>query len=275
MGRALQVITGQVTAPSTTFTAWTMAAGDSLTIRNCPFDARVQLLSAWADNQAAGTVRVRSPRLHDNVQGIRLGIVASTVQPLLPDGFIQRLFPQDTLVAEQTGSAVAADIETGALLVWYENLPGVEGRFIDVATLRDRMEQIVTIENTLALGTAGGYSGEEAINAEFDLLIANRDYALLGYLCSAECAVVGWRGADTGNVRVGGPGCDDNKEVTRNWFVTLSEQFQLPLIPVFNSANKAGFLIDGVQDENGTDVTVTSIVALLAEGTLPTAGSRR
>jgi len=36
------------------------------------------------------------------------------------------------------------------------------------------------------------------------------------------------------------------------------------MIPVFNSANKAGILIDGAQDENGADVTVQSIFAELA-----------
>jgi hypothetical protein len=33
---------------------------------------------------------------------------------------------------------------------------------------------------------------------------------------------------------------------------------------VFNSANRAGVLIDGAQDENGTDVTVTTLLALLS-----------
>ena len=40
---------------------------------------------------------------------------------------------------------------------------------------------------------------------------------------------------------------------------------QLPLIPVFNSANKDNTLLDVVQDENGADVTVNTIVGLLSE----------
>jgi hypothetical protein len=40
----------------------------------------------------------------------------------------------------------------------------------------------------------------------------------------------------------------------------------MPLIPVFNSANKGGILIDAAQDENGTDVTVNSIFAELSPG---------
>jgi hypothetical protein len=127
----------------------------------------------------------------------------------------------------------------------------------------NRIVNVFTVENTLSLGTSGGYSGEEAINAEFDLGKANVDYALLGYTVSAECAMVGWRGADTGNFRVGGPGNEVYKNLTADWFVRLSHAYDLPTIPVFNWSNKSGVLVDGVQDENGTDTTVTSIFAEL------------
>ena len=73
-----------------------------------------------------------------------------------------------------------------------------------------------------------------------------------------------WRGADTGNLGIGGPGNETLRHVTREWFVRLTERFGIPLIPVFNYANKAGILLDGAQDENGADTTVTSIFAELA-----------
>jgi len=267
MGAALELLTGIATAPGTTFTTLTMAAGNSATVRNAPLERRVWLLQAWVDAQGAGTFRIRSPRLHDNVQGIRLDTTTGYPVPLLPWGTPQRLVPQDTLVLEITGSATSGDIETGCLLVWYEDLPGVSSRFIDVATLKSRMANLLTVENTLALGTAGGYSGEEAINAEFDLMKANTDYALLGYLVDAECAAVRWRGSDIGNIGVGGPGEPDIRELTKDWFVVLTEKYGIPLIPVFNSANRPGILVDGAQDENGTDVTVTSIFAELGPTT--------
>jgi len=263
MGRALQVITGFVTAPGATLTAWTLGSGDSLTIRSTAIDSPIHLLQVWADNQVAGVLRIRSPRLHDNVQGIRLDVTGSDVSPLLPTGVMQRLITQDTLVAEQSGSATAGDIETGALLVMYENLPGVDARLASWEQVKPLIKHILTVENTLALGTAGGYSGEEAIDAEFDLLKANTDYALLGYLVDVECAVVGWRGIDTGNLRVGGPGSETLRNTTSEWFIRLNRLTGLPTIPVFNSANKSGILIDGAQDENGIDVTVTTILAEL------------
>jgi len=263
MGRALQVITGFVTAPGATLTAWTLGSGDSLTIRSTAIDSPIHLLQVWADNQVAGVLRIRSPRLHDNVQGIRLDVTGSDVSPLLPTGVMQRLITQDTLVAEQSGSATAGDIETGALLVMYENLPGVDARLASWEQVKPLIKHILTVENTLALGTAGGYSGEEAIDAEFDLLKANTDYALLGYLVDVECAVVGWRGIDTGNLRVGGPGSETLRNTTSEWFIRLNRLTGLPTIPLFNSANKSGILIDGAQDENGIDVTVTTILAEL------------
>lgn len=263
MPRALEVVTGFTTAPSTTFTALTMAAGNSATVRNATPGTGVHLIQAWGDRQTAGTFRARSPRLHDNVQGIRLDVAASDVKPLLPWGYTQRLVPQDALILENTGSGTAGDIETDSILVYYEDLPGSDARLATHSEVGPRVENLVTIENTLATGTAGGYSGEEALNAEFNLLKANTEYALLGYLVDAECATVRWRGSDLGNYGVGGPGDELGRDFTADWFVRLSRLYNLPTIPIINSANLDAVLIDAAQDENGTDVTVTSILAEL------------
>lgn len=132
------------------------------------------------------------------------------------------------------------------------------------------MVNLVTVENSLATGTAGGYSGEEAVNVESDLFKANTDYALLGYTVApvagatdGGAAVVRWRGADTGNLGIGGPANDLKKFLTNSWFIDLSNKTGLPCIPVFNSANRAGILLDAAQDENGVDILVTSIFAEL------------
>lgn len=257
-GPALQVVTGFVTAPSTTLTAWTLGAGDSLQIANCDFTKVVRLLNMWSDQQVAGFLGVRSPKLHDAVRGIRVKSVAATVTPLLPFGTFQRLFPQDVLTAEQSGSATAGDIETGVLLIHYEDLPGVAARFITYDELMKRGVNTKSVENTLALGTVGGYSGSVAINATEDLMKANTDYALAGYECDVECAVIGYKGPDTGNVRLGGPGNPSLKHVTGNFFVRLAREYNLPLIPVINAANKGATFIDGAQDENGADSVVSS-----------------
>jgi hypothetical protein len=264
MGKALELLTGFVTAPGTTLTALTMATGNSLTVRDAAADAEIRLLNTWVDAQAAGVWRVTSPRLHDTTQGIRFTIVASEPEPLFPKGVTQKLFKNDVLTAQLSGSATAGDIETACMLVYYSNMTGVDALFIGSDEIMRRGEHVFPVENTLSLGTAGGYSGEEAINAEFDLFKRDREYALLGYVCSAECAALRWRGSDTGNVGFGGPGHAERKELTGTWFKTLTEVHGMPLIPVFHSNNVGNILIDGAQDENGTDVTVNSIFVLLA-----------
>lgn len=263
MPAAIEILGGQVTAPSTTLTALTMFSGNSLTVRNARPDSSVRLLNCWADNQAGGTLRIRSPDLHDNVQGLRLPVVASEPRPLLPGVGKQHLTPQDQLIVELSGSATAGDLEQAFLLLQYDDLPGIEGRFLTFQQFEEMACELVSVENTLALGTAGGWSGEEALNAEYNLLRANTDYAILGYLVSAECGAIRWRGTDFGNLGVGGPGLSDAAELTREWFVWLAQMSGVPTIPVINSANMGAILIDGATDENGTDVTVSTILCML------------
>jgi hypothetical protein len=260
---AIELLTGFVTAPGATLTALTMASGNSLTIRNTALEANILLLNAWTKNQAAGVLRIRSPRMHDNVQGIRLGARATEPRPLLPFAAPQKLITQDTLVVELSGSATAGDIETACMLVYYPELPGIEAKLITPDELQTRMVDIMATENTILAGTTGGYTGEEALSAEFNQFKANTEYAILGYLCSVLCAAVRYRGSDFGNLGLGGPGHDYSRTFTANWFVDLSYQTGLPCIPVFNSANISNVLIDVAQDENGTDPTIQTICAEL------------
>jgi hypothetical protein len=264
MGVGLDTISGFVTAPGANFTPWTVGVGDTLQIRNSNPAKRTLLLEFWGYNQAAGTLRIRSPKLHDNVQGIRASLVPNSTDFLLPYPVNQLLYPQDVLIAEQTGSAVAGQIESGSLLVYYEDLPGVAGRFVAPADVTKRGVNIVNVELALTPGAAGGYSGQLALNSQFDLLQANTDYACLGYVCSARAATVAIRGPDTGNLRCSGPAEPSKRDQTCQWFWMLSNWTGIPLCPVINSANKAGTYIDVVQNQAGLAVTVNWIFAQLA-----------
>lgn len=266
MPKALEVIGFRATAIGATLAALTNNTGNSNIVRAAAPNTVAWLIQMWCDVQVAGTIRVRSPKLHDNVQGIRFDTVVSDVIPLMPWGVRQILYPQDTLTVELAGSAVAGDVEDACLLIYYDDLPGVQARLAKWSDIAGKIQQIVTVENTIATTTTGDWGGEEAINAEFDLLKANTDYALLGYTVDTEGGAVGWRGADTGNLRVGGPACETNRDLTTDWFKSLAIMLDLPLIPVFNSANKAGILIDAMQDENDANITVNSIFAELGSG---------
>jgi hypothetical protein len=261
---ALDLVTAQGTAIGATLAALAASTGDSLAIKNAPLEKPARILQLWCDVQVAGTLRVRSPKFHDNVQGIRYDTIVSDPRPLLPWGIGQRIYPNDVLTVELAGSAVAGDIEYVVLLNYYEDLPGAAARFINTEELKRRLLNIFTVENTIATGTGGGYTGSEAINVEFDQFHAGGQYALIGYTVDTECAAVTWKGADTANLRVGGPGDETERELTANWFKYLTEAFGIPLIPVFSAENKGGILVEAVQDENGADVTLTSIFAELA-----------
>src|SRR5258708_13438497 len=162
MPRILDTITGFVTAPGAAFTAWTLATGDSLAVRAAMPNSNIWLVGAWAWNQVAGVTRVRSPRLHDNVQGIRMRTPVNLVQNKIPlrltGGAAQKLFTQDTLIVEQTGSGVAGQIETGSLLLWYDDVPGVAGRFIDQATLKKNGANTMDQDDTVVTPPRAGYT---------------------------------------------------------------------------------------------------------------------
>lgn len=259
LGPALDIVSAQGTAISATISALVAVAGDSLAIKNSPLDSQSRILQFWSDVQVAGTGRIRSARLHDNVQGLRFDTIIGDLRPYMPWGVSQRVYANDVLSVELAGSAVAGDVETISLLIYYPDLPGIAARFIGPDELKTRGGNLSMVENTIATGTAGGYSGGEAINVEQDQFHAGKQYALVGYLCDTETATIAWRGPDTGNLRVGGPGEETERELTSDWFVRLSRAYGLPLIPVISAENKAATLIDAVQDENGADPTITSI----------------
>jgi hypothetical protein len=262
MGAMLEVVTGFVASAGGVFTACTPATGDSFNVRNFLAPDTAYLLDAWALGATAGTARVRSPRLHDNVQGIRAKFLASTPQPFLPDWARQVLYAQDTLILEINDAGAETDILT--IINYYTNLPGSNQQLFDWPTIEPRIRNILTNEVSLLSGASlGTYSGSVAVNSSFDLLKANTWYAILGYVTDTSVATIGIRGPDTSNFRVGGPGTNLRVE-TRDWFVRLAGVQGLPLIPVFNSANKAGTLVDVVHNTNAITTVCELILAELA-----------
>jgi len=261
-GPALDTITSTGTAIGATLAATTIATGDSFQIKNQNGNQPALLLQAWTDNQVAGEVRIRSPKMHDNVDALRSRVQIGILEPLLPWGMAQPLYPQDVETVELAGSAVAGDIESVVQQVYYSDLPGQNARFVTWDAMKGRVRNIVGQRIAITLGSTAGYNGARAINADADLLKANQDYAVLGMTTNTECAAICLRGPDTGNLRCSVPGEPGLIHHTNYWFKRLSVAFGLPLIPVINSANKGGTLIDCVNDENGG---TANVVIWLAE----------
>ena len=269
---ALEYVGGFTTAAGAALTAVT-SNGGPLTVRNFT-KGDAWLLQVWAQKQVnGGTTRIRSPRFHDNTNGISLRnnfpSAGGGRQILMPYGFPQRLIAQDTLTWESSGSATAGDIENSGGLILYENLDGANARFIDLTQLESRMVNIFTVVHALIGGTAGVFGAAQALSAAAsgDTTKANTDYALLGMTMSESTPInactVRVTGVDTGNLGIGIPVIPESNDITANWFLDLTKKYGRPLIPVINSANKGGTVFDVLNDENANTVTVTSIFAEL------------
>lgn len=262
-GPALDTVSSTGTAIGASLAATTIVPGDSFQIKNTNGGTPAWLLNFWAYNQVTGMARIRSPKMHDNVDAIRNRAVAGTIDPLMPLGLPQRLYSQDVLIVELAGSGTAGQIEDVIELIYYEDLPGQAARFIDVPTLGQRMVNMIGVRLAVTEGTTAGYSGQLAINANVDLMQANTDYALLGIHVDARVGAVCVRGPDTGNLRVSVPGEPSKLHVWGEWFPRLTRQYGKPLIPVINSANKAATFVDVVANQAGGTCNVTLLMMQL------------
>jgi len=266
MGRAMEVVAGFATNPGATFTVLTPSTGQSFTVRGTDISKGTWLLASWAFNATVGELRIRSPRLHDFNSGIRNRVTAAFSAPLYIENagyaYAQRLYAQDNLTVELTGGA--AEIDTASLLIAYDDLGGVAGRFIDFPTLKKIGLNVVTAEVTVTAVATGNFGGAVAINSSIDNLIANTDYAILGGLTDTRGDTVGITSVDFGNLRVGFPAEPSVRHILSNWFLKLATAFNAPYIPVFNSANKTQTTIDvQTNGAGGTYIINLELVQLL------------
>jgi hypothetical protein len=260
----LEHISGHI-ANVATLTNLTMNTGDSLNVRSFDTNKRAWLLNMWALVTSAGFTEVHSPRMHDNVHSLRYRIAANQPQPLLPLQCMQRVYPVDTLTAQLAGDATAGRQQPMSLLMYYEDVPGLASRLMAPKDVWARCVNLFAVETTITLGTVGDYSAGVAINANNDQFIANTDYAILGYVPDIAVGSIHWRGADIGNVRVGGPGVNNLVHVTGEWFLRLSDETGLALVPVINSQNKGGVIMDALMSQAGGTLNVSTVMAQLAK----------
>lgn len=259
----LELITCSTTAAGASGAAAAALTGDSLTVKNSKSPARI--LAAWNQNQADGFMQISKPSGHDTTRGFRQVVDGSNIMNLLPLGIPLEAEPQELLSVTIAGSATAGDVELCHLQMCYEDLPGVEGRFLKWSEMLKRIEmlKLTTIQATLT-GAAAGYTGSELITAESDLLQANRDYAVLGITTNVPCGSVFISGPDTAYQRCAVPGGVSEADYGRDWFCALARAFDMPLIPVLNSGNKASTFLGFTQNENNVSPQVSVCLGLLS-----------
>ncbi len=274
---ALDTVVGYTTGAIAALTNVTVAAGDSLAVRNAPFgsgsmayQSDIKLVGFWQFTNAVMQASLHSPRLHDNVLGMNFRTQAALADPRYPAaGFGQGLFPQDTLILQHKGSAAGGNIETSILSIYYGSLPGVDARLIDAASVHKNGLNIIGQDVPLTPGAGGGYTGATPINSSVDNFKANTDYALLGAFADVAAAAVTVKGIDSGNLRVGVPLNIANPHLAGRWFEYLTTQFGLAMIPVFNSANKSAITVEAVTNQAAAALNVTLVMVEMMPGSVP------
>jgi hypothetical protein len=271
MGLAIDTISFSVTQPNTG-AAMAAITGDAATIRNSAAGKDILCLAAWAKTQAvSGYTQILWPSGHDLVRGLRARHIYAQIDQIIPAGMPLAFRPQDPLTLTQSGSNTASDLQFLEMLIWYEDLPGVDAHLINTAYLRQHGSRVLTVEDTITASTEATYSGALAMNHAADLFRANTNYAIAGVQAGVIGAALTVRGPDTGNLRAPLPCNASPNSYNQDWFIRLSGEFGLPTIPVFNSANRAGTFIELVQDENKTAVPFSLVLVELDEGVQPTA----
>lgn len=254
----IELVSFLATAPSTG-AAGTILTGDSATIKNGK--GAIHTVAAWSTRQVAGFSQLIVPSGHDTTRNYRASVAIGAGLLTMPLDMQMKFDAQEVMANTIAGSAVAGDIELDSYLVFYENFPGIDMRTITPDQLESRVEKYTTVESSLAAVATGQYSSE-AINADSDLLKANRDYAVLGMNSRTAAHALTLQAPDFGNVRVGVPG-NLRPELTNQWFMLMSRVHGKPLVPVFNTGNKAQVNIGFCADENAATTLITVYLAML------------
>jgi len=275
MGLALETVVGYVSSltGSTTFDALTPNANQSFTVRSYVDGSSAWLEDIWAAAAAhPAQLSIKSPRLHDDVFGIRLAYTPLDVgsagadfnpQALIPGFIQQKLYSTDVLSV--TANGTSTDKVVGVFNVRYENLGGVNARLFTWETIRPLIANIAgLLVQPQASGTVGVFGTPVALNSAQQTLKANTDYAILGYTLSIPVAAVVINGVDLGNLNVGGPGSWDLHDVG-DFFIKQSVAYGTPHIPVINSNNQGGTTVAVADIVASTEPNVTLVMAELTQ----------
>ena len=258
---AIQTIAGFVTAAGAGTTVVTPAPGDTFTVPSFALTSKAYIEKVAASGAVVDFLRVRSPRLHDANQGLRLRIGGTLRRDLLPVSLQEQLYPSDTPIVELDATGAGS---IGILLSYaFDDLPGVQPLVDTWENIQPRIVHTMGCEVTVTSGAIGAWGASAAVNSTFDNFEAGATYALLGYLVRTACLGIAITGKDTGNLKIGGPGSDDPLE-TRNYFVAWDRLSTQPRIPIIQANNRGSTVVQNVDIAAGTVSTVTLFLAQLS-----------
>jgi len=261
MPRTLQTMAGFFTAAGAGTNVATPAPGDNFSVASFSPSSKAYLENVSAAGATTDFVRIRSPRLHDVNQGLRLFTGATKQRNLLPWGMNETLYSSDnpTVEIDATGAG------SGGILVTYgyDDLNGGNPRLDVWPSIQPRIVHVSGVEVDVTSGAIGAWGNGAAINSSFDNFEAGADYALLGYICSEPCLGVALTGKDTSNFKIGGPG-DGDPIKTREYFINAANETGRPFIPIIAANNKGGTILQNVDVAAATAIKVTLLLAQLA-----------
>ncbi len=245
------------TANTGLYQALAAANGDSLTVRSFNAPATAMLEEILYDASAVNAIRVRSPMFHDDVQGIRFTPGNAPTRVEMPQYASQALRSADTLIAEVDDVTNSA-VYVAGLRIYYSDLIGAAARLKNPGDVLGNVKSIKPVLVTVTTPTAKVWT-DTSITTTENLLHANTDYAVLGYVVDSATCLVGVKGQETSNLRICGSGQTELYE-TSNEFVRLSNVYGTPHIPVFNSQNASNVYVS-VFPRAATTLNVTLVLA--------------
>jgi hypothetical protein len=277
LGAVIQAVTAfKQNITGGAFEALAAGTNDSLSIVEYAPGSQAYLEEVISGNSANKMeVAIFSPRFGDNQSGLRL---QHQFNPTLSgaDGDPQLLMPReldipvystDTLNVQVNGTATNnVDV---VLQLYYENILGMGQKLATWERVSAMFEfggplgsRVLGIEVTVTPGATGNYGTAVALNANDDRLLADYDYALLGYTTDQPATCFFISGPDTGFVRIPMPG-HWNSQVTSNWFIEQAKRRGTPHIPILSANNKGATLLSGVSSNNAGATKLSLILAQL------------
>lgn len=220
----------------------TLAAvtGDSLVVRGTVGESKAHMMAFITESDAAGNkFRITSPLLHDNVTGLTFVTPENPTIFTVPETQSVELNEQDTLLVQ--GQSGAATTITAGLVLYYDDLRGTDADLYRWGDIRGDIKYLKSVEVDLGAIAVGAWT-DTLITATEDQLHADASYAVLGYTVQPSITLVGIKGVATGNLRMCGPGFAQTLEIS-DYFVKMSEQHNLPYIPVFQANDRRAFNI--------------------------------
>lgn len=239
----------------------TAASGDSNIVRNGNVGSKITLFGITRKGATEGFVKIISPVLHDDVRGLQYITAETPSHFLLPEGVGEPMVPNDNLALTVSGGT--AEHDQIALHMFYQDLAGVAAPLKMTTDIQGAIEHIHPVEVDITNSGTPGTWTDTVITTTQNLFKADRKYAVLGYITDTAQTVIGCKGSDTGNLRACGPGLTAS-DFTSDYFWRMSLRWNLPLIPVFQANNRAGFFASTIDTTASTTPKVVFIMALLA-----------